>query len=158
MQEKEIYNAKKELAKLYLILKTENIEGVINIKKIYNNNYNIILLLIQKKISDTKGEDINNLIEEKSLKELVDYLKNSIDIIVSINVNKELEKYYNDTELNPAREYEILLQKEEQVNREHIAIEHQFRIQCEKYAHELDSAEEEKVALLLQIVSGIIIN
>ena len=157
MQEKEIYNAKKELAKLYLILKTENIEGVINIKKIYNN-YNILLLLIQKKISDTKGEDINNLIEEKSLKELVDYLKNSIDIIVSINVNKELEKYYNDTELNPAREYELLLQKEEQVNREHIAIEHQFRIQCEKYAHELDSAEEEKVALLLQIVSGIIIN
>ena len=157
MQEKEIYNAKKELAKLYLILKTENIEGVINIKKIYNN-FNIILLLIQKKISDTKGEDINNLIEEKSLKELIDYLKNSIDIIVSINVNKELEKYYNDTELNPAREYELLLQKEEQVNREHIAIEHQFRIQCEKYAHELDSAEEEKVALLLQIVSGIIIN
>ena len=157
MQEKEIYNAKKELAKLYLILKTENIEGVINIKKIYNN-YNILLLLIQKKISDTKGEDINNLIEEKSLKELIDYLKNSIDIIVSINVNKELEKYYNDTELNPAREYELLLQKEEQVNREHIAIEHQFRIQCEKYAHELDSAEEEKVALLLQIVSGIIIN
>ena len=157
MQEKEIYNAKKELAKLYLILKTENIEGVINIKKIYNN-FNIISLLIQKKISDTKGEDINNLIEEKSLKELIDYLKNSIDIIVSINVNKELEKYYNDTELNPAREYELLLQKEEQVNREHIAIEHQFRIQCEKYAHELDSAEEEKVALLLQIVSGIIIN
>ena len=157
MQEKEIYNAKKELAKLYLILKTENIEGVINIKKIYNN-FNIISLLIQKKISDTKGEDINNLIEEKSLKELIDYLKNSIDIIVSINVNKELEKYYNDSELNSAREYELLLQKEEQVNREHIAIEHQFRIQCEKYAHELDSAEEEKVALLLQIVSGIIIN
>jgi hypothetical protein len=45
MQEKEIYNAKKELAKLYLILKTENIEGVINIKKIYNN-FNIISLLI----------------------------------------------------------------------------------------------------------------
>ena len=157
MQEKEIYNAKKELAKLYLILKTENIEGVINIKKIYNN-FNIISLLIQKKISDTKGEDINDLIEEKSLKELIDYLKNSIDVIVSINVNKELEKYYNDSELNSAREYELLLQKEEQVNREHIAIEHQFRIQCEKYAHELDSAEEEKVALLLQIVSGIIIN
>ena len=157
MQEKEIYNAKKELAKLFLILKTENIEGVINIKKIYNN-FNIISLLIQKKISDTKGEDINDLIEEKSLKELIDYLKNSIDIIVSINVNKELEKYYNDSELNSAREYELLLQKEEQVNREHIAIEHQFRIQCEKYAHELDSAEEEKVALLLQIVSGIIIN
>ena len=147
MQEKEIYNAKKELAKLFLILKTENIEGVINIKKIYNN-FNIISLLIQKKISDTKGEDINDLIEEKSLKELIDYLKNSIDIIVSINVNKELEKYYNDSELNSAREYELLLQKEEQVNREHIAIEHQFRIQCEKYAQELDTLEEEKIVLL----------
>jgi hypothetical protein len=41
MQEKEIYNAKKELAKLYLILKTENIEGVINIK----NNIIIITIL-----------------------------------------------------------------------------------------------------------------
>ena len=41
MQEKEIYNAKKELAKLYLILKTENIEGVINIK----NNIKIITIL-----------------------------------------------------------------------------------------------------------------
>ena len=41
MQEKEIYNAKKELAKLYLILKTENIEGVINIK----NNIIIIKIL-----------------------------------------------------------------------------------------------------------------
>ena len=41
MQEKEIYNAKKELAKLYLILKTENIEDVINIK----NNIIIITIL-----------------------------------------------------------------------------------------------------------------
>ena len=41
MQEKDIYNAKKELAKLYLILKTENIEGVINIK----NNIIIITIL-----------------------------------------------------------------------------------------------------------------
>jgi hypothetical protein len=89
---------------------------------------------------------------------LIEYIKNSIDIIISIKLNEQLEKINQNIEMNPAREYEVLLQKEEQNNREHISIEHQFRIQCEKYAHELDSAEEEKVALLLQIVSGIIIN
>ena len=41
MQENAIYSAKQELAKLYLILKTENIEGVINIK----NNIIIITIL-----------------------------------------------------------------------------------------------------------------
>ena len=92
------------------------------------------------------------------MKELVEYIKNSIDIIISIKLDEEIKKINQNSKLNLAREYELLLQKEEQVNREHIAIEHQFRIQCEKYAHELDSAEEEKVALLLQIVSGIIIN
>jgi hypothetical protein len=46
------------------------------------------------------------------------------------------------------------LQKEEQTNREHIGIEHQFKIQCEKYAQELDSLEDEKSLLLIQIVSN----
>ena len=55
--------------------------------------------------------------------------------------------------MDPAREYEVLLQKEEQNNREHISIEHQFRIQCEKYAQELDSLKEKKIVLLFQIVS-----
>ena len=91
------------------------------------------------------------------MKELVEYIKNSIDIIISIKLNQEINNIKKDNELNPAREYELLLQKEEQNNREHIGIEHQFRIQCEKYAHELDSLEEEKLVLLMQIVSYIII-
>lgn len=93
---------------------------------------------------------------KKPLKDLVGYIKNSIDIIISIKLNEELEKINQNTELNSAREYELLLQKEEQDNREHISIEHQFRIQCEKYAQELDSLEEEKIVLLFQIVSSII--
>lgn len=92
---------------------------------------------------------------KKPLKDLVGYIKNSIDIIISIKLNEELEKLNQNTELNSAREYELLLQKEEQDNREHISIEHQFRIQCEKYAQELDSLEEEKIVLLFQIVSSI---
>ena len=92
---------------------------------------------------------------KKPLKDLVGYIKNSIDIIISIKLNEELEKLNQNTELNSARQYELLLQKEEQDNREHISIEHQFRIQCEKYAQELDSLEEEKIVLLFQIVSSI---
>ena len=76
-----------------------------------------------------------------------------IDIIISIKLNEELEKLNQNNKMDPAREYEVLLQKEEQNNREHISIEHQFRIQCEKYAQELDSLEEEKIVLLFQIVS-----
>ena len=50
------------------------------------------------------------------------------------------------------KDYETLLQKLEQDIREHISIEHQFKIQCEKYAEKLDSLEEDKIILLSQIV------
>ena len=41
--------------------------------------------------------------------------------------------------------------------REHISIEHQLKIQCEKYAEKLDLLEEEKIILLSQIVRIIFI-
>ena len=107
--------------------------------------------------NEQKEKEINSLIK-KSLKELIEYIKNSIDIIISIKLNEEIEKNKQNTKLNSAKEYELLLQKEEQNNREHISIEHQFRIQCEKYATEIDALEEEKIVLLFQIVRIIFIN
>ena len=50
------------------------------------------------------------------------------------------------------KDYEILLQKLEQNIREHISIEHQLKIQCEKYAEKLDLLEDEKIILLSQLV------
>ena len=85
-----------------------------------------------------------------SLIELIDYIKNSIDIIISIKLNEALENNKSNIILSEAREYEILLQKEEKNNREHISVEHQLRIQCEKFAQELDTLEEEKTVLLFQ--------
>ena len=143
MQEKDIINAKKELADLYLILKSGNSKDVNNI------SFNLILQEID---SEQKEKELNNLIK-KPLKELIDYIKNSIDIIISIKLNEAFENNKQNNNLNPSREYEILLQKEEKNNREHISVEHQLRIQCEKFAQELDSFEEEKAILLLQIVS-----
>ena len=143
MQEKDIINAKKELADLYLILKSGNSKDVNNIS---------FDLILQEIDSEQKEKELNNLIK-KPLKELIDYIKNSIDIIISIKLNEAFENNKQDNNLNPSREYEILLQKEEKNNREHISVEHQLRIQCEKFAQELDSFEEEKDILLLQIVS-----
>ena len=143
MQEKDIINAKKELADLYLILKSGNSKDVNNIS---------FDLILQEIDSEQKEKELNNLIK-KPLKELIDYIKNSIDIIISIKLNEALENNKQNNNLNPSREYEILLQKEEKNNREHISVEHQLRIQCEKFAQELDSFEEEKAILLLQIVS-----
>ena len=143
MQEKDIINAKKELADLYLILKSGNSKDVNNIS---------FDLILQEIDSEQKEKELNNLIK-KPLKELIDYIKNSIDIIISIKLNEAFENNKQNNNLNPSREYEILLQKEEKNNREHISVEHQLRIQCEKFAQELDSFEEEKDILLLQIVS-----
>ena len=143
MQEKDIINAKKELADLYLILKSGNSKDVNNIS---------FDLILQEIDSEQKEKELNNLIK-KPLKELIDYIKNSIDIIISIKLNEAFKNNKQNNNLNPSREYEILLQKEEKNNREHISVEHQLRIQCEKFAQELDSFEEEKDILLLQIVS-----
>lgn len=143
MQEKDIINAKKELADLYLILKSGNSKDV---------NKILFDLILQEIDSEQKEKELNNLIK-KPLKELIDYIKNSIDIIISIKLNEAFENNKQNNNLNPSREYEILLQKEEKNNREHISVEHQLRIQCEKFAQELDSFEEEKAILLLQIVS-----
>ena len=149
MQEKEIYNAKKELANLYLIIKNKNSQEVIII---YIDSKNVIFLFSQKEtIND---EFINELMKTKSLKDLIEYVKSSIDVIITLKTNEGINNY-NNVQYNPAIEYELLLQKEEQNNREHISIEHQFKIQCEKYAQELDYLEDEKSVLLMQIVSYI---
>ena len=145
MQENEIYNAKKELANLYLVLKNDSEKVIL-----------FYFLFKQEKSEEHKEELIKQLVEKKSLKELIEFIKSSISIIINIKLQEEIEKYIN-TQFNPAIEYELLLQKEEQTNREHIGIEHQFKIQCEKYAQELDSLEDEKSLLLIQIVSYIMV-
>ena len=76
-------------------------------------------------------------------------------------MNEELEKYkFNNDSSGSVKDYESLLQKLEQNIREHISIEHQLKIQCEKYAEKaekLDLFEEEKIILLSQIVRYIFI-
>ena len=63
-----------------------------------------------------------------------------------------MKKYEKD---NPyvAKDYETLLQKEEEAIRQHISQEHQLKIQCEKYAEKINIIENEKLILIEEIVS-----
>ena len=88
------------------------------------------------------------------MKELVDNIKSSIDIIVSIKLEDELQKYLPEKDNpNSATKYETLLQKEEEALRQHISVEHQLKIQCEKFAEKLDVLEGQKIMLINEVVS-----
>ena len=78
------------------------------------------------------------------MKELVDNIKSSIDIIVSIKLEEELQKYLPEKDNpNSATKYETLLQKEEEALRQHISVEHQLKIQCEKFREEYQKKYDE---------------
>ena len=88
------------------------------------------------------------------MKELVDNIKSAIDMIVSIKLEDELQKYIPEKDNpNSATKYETLLQKEEEALRQHISVEHQLKIQCEKFAEKLDVLEGQKIMLINEIVS-----
>ena len=84
---------------------------------------------------------------------MVEYIKNSLDIIISYKLNIKLENFKNNYEnLNEAKEYEILLQKEEERIRKLSSIELTLKLQCEKYAQKIDILEREKDILKSKIV------
>ena len=148
MQENnEIMEAKKDLINLYLILRPKKLEEVIfyYIKYYYN--------IQEEKSSEKQKEEDFKKLNDKPIKDIIEYIKVSIDIIVSIKVDEELKKYNQDNP-NSAIEYETLLQKEEEAIRQHISTEHQLKIQCEKYVEKIDDLENEKNILINEIVSN----
>ena len=91
-----------------------------------------------------------------SVKDIIEYIKSSIDIIVSIKVDEELKKYNQDNP-NSANDYETLLRKEEQSIRQHISTENLLKIQCEKFKEKMEQLENEKNIIIEEIVSNIFI-
>ena len=146
--EKEIINAKRELANLYLLIKMQKIDDVINI---YLYNF-IIYIILQLKIIPEKRNEIEE-ISKKSLKDLIEYIKNSLDIIIDYKLNKEIENFKNSYEsLNEASKYEKLLQREEERIRKLSSIEITLKLQCEKFVQKIDFLEKEKTNLQKELV------
>ena len=103
-------------------------------------------------VSDNNDE-IEKL-SKKPINELIENIKSSLDIIINFRVNEEIDKLKNSIEsLNEAKEYENLLQEEEERIRKLLAEELSLKLQCEKYAQNLDILEQEKNSILEQIVS-----
>ena len=68
-------------------------------------------------------------------------------------MEEEIQKYIPEKDNpNSSKKYETLLQKEEEALRQHISIEHQLKIQCEKFAEKLDILENQKIMLINEIV------
>ena len=103
-------------------------------------------------VSDNNDE-IEKL-SKKPINELIENIKSSLDIIINFRVNEEIDKLKNSIEsLNETNEYENLLQEEEVRIRKLLAEEISLKLQCEKYAQNLDILEQEKNSILEQIVS-----
>ena len=76
-----------------------------------------------------------------------------MDIIIRYKLNLEIDNFKNSYQkLNEGKEYEELLQKEEQRIRNLSGIELTLKIQCEKYAQKINILEREKDILKSKIV------
>jgi hypothetical protein len=94
-----------------------------------------------------------NQMNSISLLDIVKYIKNSIDAIVSLKVEDKIDEYKSKKNENSAEDYETLLQKEEACIRQHIAYEHQIKIESEKMIDKFEMLELENKLTLFQAVS-----
>jgi len=88
-----------------------------------------------------------------SLLDIVNYIKNSIDVIVNFKVEDLIDDFKSNKNQNVASDYETLLQKEEAAIRQHISYEHQIKIEYEKLIEKIEIIELENKLLLYQVVS-----
>ena len=140
----DVEKARKELISLYLGIKLRKESDVIN------NIYIIIQALsLTEEEYNKEIEELNNI----SLLDIVNYVKNSIDVIVTFKVEDLIDDYKSNKNQNSASDYETLLQKEEAAIRQHISYEHQIKIEYEKVLEKIEILELENKLLLYQIVS-----
>ena len=140
----DVEKARKELISLYLGIKLRKESEVIN------NIYIIIQALsLTEEEYNKEIEELNNI----SLLDIVNYVKNSIDVIVTFKVEDLIDDYKSNKNQNSASDFETLLQKEEAAIRQHISYEHQIKIEYEKVLEKIEILELENKLLLYQIVS-----
>ena len=83
----------------------------------------------------------------------MDYIKNSLDIIIKLKIDNEIEEFKkNYQNLSEGIEYEKLLQKEEEQIRKISRTELILKIQCEKYAQKIDELERYIKILKINLV------
>ena len=122
------------------------------------------LINLYSNIKIRTQDEVNSLTEENLLLEteniyglhlldIIECIKSTIDIMVSIQVDSKINDYKKSLieDNNTATKYETLLQKLEESLRQHIAYEHQLKIEYEKLVIKNEEIENEKNKLELDI-------
>ena len=141
--EKEIEKAKKELINLFFKLNATNKQEVNKLLLIY-------YIIKYYQIEQLKQDNIiqkNLKLNEKTILDLINLIRDTIDMIISLKVNKKTENYIINN--NSIEEYEKLLRQVESELRKHIGNENQLKVQLEKM--QLDEINHESVSLLLTL-------
>ena len=141
--EKEIEKAKKELINLFFKLNATNKQEVNKLLLIY-------YIIKYYQIEQLKQDNIiqkNLKLNEKSILDLINLIRDTIDMIISLKVNKKTENYININ--SSIEEYEKLLRQVESELRKHIGNENQLKVQLEKM--QLDEINHESVSFLLTL-------
>ena len=141
--EKEIEKAKKELINLFFKLNATNKQEVNKLLLIY-------YIIKYYQIEQLKQDNIiqkNLKFNEKTILDLINLIRDTIDMIISLKVNKKTENYIINN--SSIEEYEKLLRQVESELRKHIGNENQLKVQLEKM--QLDEINHESVSLLLTL-------
>ena len=80
-----------------------------------------------------------------------------MQIIIELKVKEEIDKYKkeNDEKIineNIAEDYETLLRKEESEIRQHISIEHQFKLHFDNFSEKINELENDNYILVKKLV------
>ena len=131
------------------------------IRKNSEVNYicNLIILFIDQIVNiskETFERDRKNL-EKIPILDIIRYIRESLFIIIQIKVREELakckeSKIQNILDGNCAEDYETLLRKEEAEIRQHICVEHQFKLHSENLEQKIVELEDNNYLLAKKIV------
>ena len=83
--------------------------------------------------------------------DIINYIKNTIDIISTLKVDEILSKYKKGKNANVPEDYEALLVKEEASLRQHIALENKLKLDYETLTERINNLETENNILKKQI-------
>ena len=82
---------------------------------------------------------------------IINYIKDTIDIISTLKVDEILSKYKKGKSVNTPEDFEGLLRKEEASLRQHIALENKLKLDYETLHEKINSLEAENSILKKQI-------
>ena len=102
-------------------------------------------------------EEKNNLKNVPTL-DIINYIRESFHINIKIKAQEEIDKYIEKSgkkiqDQNVAEDYETLLRKEEAEIRQHISVEHQFRLLIDNFMEKIYELEKDNYLLAKAIVS-----